>query len=126
MELLVVISIIGILAAIVMSSLNVVRTKGVDGAAKSAMGQLRAQAEIYFDTYHDYGVFTIDCAGNDMFNSLAHIFANINTRIKPGTLACEANGNAWAVSATLQGGPIWCVDSKGLSASTTRSGTTCN
>ncbi len=54
-ELLVVIAIIGILASVVLASLNSARNKGADAAIKSTFSQLRTQMENYYDTNKDYG-----------------------------------------------------------------------
>ena len=48
-ELLVVIAIIGILASVVLASLNSARDKGANAAAKSSLNKMRAQAEIVYD-----------------------------------------------------------------------------
>ena len=49
-ELLVVIAIIGILASVVLASLNNARTKGADAAIKSNLANARAQAELFYDS----------------------------------------------------------------------------
>src|ERR1700744_4592103 len=49
-ELLVVIAIIGILASVILASLNSARAKGVDAAVKSDLENARDQAEIYYDS----------------------------------------------------------------------------
>jgi prepilin-type N-terminal cleavage/methylation domain-containing protein len=49
-ELLVVIAIIGILASVVLSSLNSARDRGSDAAIKSSLNNARSQAELYYDS----------------------------------------------------------------------------
>ncbi len=49
-ELLVVIAIIGILASVVLASLNSARAKGSDAAIKSSLNNMRSQAELYYDS----------------------------------------------------------------------------
>ncbi|MFT5037268.1 MAG: prepilin-type N-terminal cleavage/methylation domain-containing protein, partial [Candidatus Azotimanducaceae bacterium] len=68
-ELLVVIAIIGILASVVLASLNTARDKGADAAIKSNLANTRAQAEIVYDSLNCYGddgsssgVAATDCA----------------------------------------------------------------
>jgi prepilin-type N-terminal cleavage/methylation domain-containing protein len=53
-ELLVVIAIIGILASVVLASLNTARNKGADAKIKAELANARAQAELYYDTKGDY------------------------------------------------------------------------
>ncbi len=48
-ELLVVIAIIGILASVVLASLNTARSKGADSAIKANLANVRAQAELVYD-----------------------------------------------------------------------------
>jgi len=105
-ELLVVIAIIGILASIVLVSLNDARNKGYDTQVKSDMSQIRNQMEMCYD---DSGGTYVGC------------LASITIPAKP---ACSAayGGNeaaaAWAYSGGLCSGgatPNWCVDSTGVS-----------
>jgi len=49
-ELLVVVAIIGILASVVLASLNTARAKGADAAIKANLDNLRAQAQLDYDT----------------------------------------------------------------------------
>lgn len=48
-ELLVVIAIIGILASVVLASLNSARSKGADTAIKANLNNIRAQSELFYD-----------------------------------------------------------------------------
>src|SRR6185503_6323493 len=49
-ELLVVVAIIGILASVVLASLNSARSKGADAAIKADLSGVRASAEVQYDT----------------------------------------------------------------------------
>jgi prepilin-type N-terminal cleavage/methylation domain-containing protein len=49
-ELLVVVAIIGILASVVLASLNTARSKGADAAVKANLDNMRAQAALDYDT----------------------------------------------------------------------------
>jgi prepilin-type N-terminal cleavage/methylation domain-containing protein len=143
-ELLVVIAIIGILSSVVLASLNTARGKGADAAVKSNLANIRAQAEIQYDTMGCYSNTGTACAaaapaavvaGACPAAGAANIFgqANIAAQIA-GALsaggsfgACSATvgGGAWAVAvitktavaATANSG--WCVDSSGKSKAIT-------
>jgi prepilin-type N-terminal cleavage/methylation domain-containing protein len=63
-ELLVVVAIIGILASVVLASLNNARSKGKDAAIFAQMANMRSQAELYYATNGNYGTgyTTLDMA----------------------------------------------------------------
>ena len=83
--LLVVIAIIGILAAIILVNLNTARQKGKDAAIQTQLSSARAQAEIYYDQAQTYGSGTTSVC-NDGANSLSSILAKT-----PG-YTCDAGG----------------------------------
>ena len=123
-ELLVVIAIIGILASIVLVSLNSARSKGGDAAVKQNISGIRAQAEIVYDSAGNYsGV----CANTTVAGMLSAAGS-----AGGGTAVCNATAStiaaqAWAASAPLKtqnvisassGIDYWCVDSRGVASTT--------
>ena len=134
-ELLVVIAIIGILASVVLASLNSARAKGGDAAVKSNLANIRAQAEIL---YNDWGAYAVDatptyfalaqCANTaDTMFSNSTIWGQVSAAYGAGAGAtstrCYSSSGAWAVAVQLKTGGTagdttpdsWCVDSTGAS-----------
>jgi len=130
-ELLVVVAIIGILASVVLASLNTARAKGADAATKAGLANMRAQAELYYDTNSGYSsatIATLPVAGCSTANSL-FLDTTFQTAIAgitnsagtapicglSGTSGSKASG--WAMSAVTKSGTpsTWCVDSTGAS-----------
>ncbi|HBT81157.1 hypothetical protein A2757_02330 [Candidatus Giovannonibacteria bacterium RIFCSPHIGHO2_01_FULL_48_47] len=141
-ELLVVIAIIGILASVVLASLNTARKKGNDAKVKAQLSGLRVAAELYWDSAGNYGITTNACSGG-VGNMFADTASNMATYVDGAnypagtTITCRAIAApaSYAVSANLSDANAaavdnWCVDSTGVSkaiASYLASGdTTCN
>jgi prepilin-type N-terminal cleavage/methylation domain-containing protein len=132
-ELLVVVAIIGILASVVLASLNSARSKGADAAVKADMANIRAQAELWYDTATNAtppgggGKYALSDTGSSSNCSQAtSIFIDANiaaalaqiTTQSGSTPVCfvGSSGQKWAVSVpTLKGGGSWCVDNSGWS-----------
>lgn len=139
-ELLVVVAIIGILASVVLSSLNTARAKGADAAIKANLANIRAQAEIIYDStgcYGDGGVGDTTCVnfveGTCTFGTANSLFANsiVAGQVQAAATAsgaaanavCSADtvgtqvGAAWGVAVTMKADTTksWCVDSSGAS-----------
>ncbi|MCA9363675.1 type II secretion system protein [Candidatus Kaiserbacteria bacterium] len=120
-ELLVVIAIIGILASVVLASLNSARDKGEDAATKSNLNNIRAQAEIVYDD--DSRSYAAVCSDT-----------NVARAITEAGAACADTDAAWAAEAPLNADAdgdgnvdYYCVDSTGNSTevegATTSAGT---
>jgi prepilin-type N-terminal cleavage/methylation domain-containing protein len=129
-ELLVVIAIIGILASVVLASLNSARSKGADAAIKSNLANIRAQAEIVYDSSGQYGATAASsdaCSGTGsaLSATAGTLFADatiINqlqsaTGASSGDAVCLSSASAWAASVPLKSDAAqsWCVDSTGAS-----------
>ncbi len=101
-ELLVVIAIIGILASVVLASLNTARDKGTDAANKSNLNNIRAQAELYYD--NNGRTYTAVCADTKVAEAIAAAGA-----------VCGDSAGAWGAAVDLLGtsGSSYCVDSTG-------------
>ncbi len=115
-ELLVVIAIIGILASVVLASLNTARAKGADASIKSSINNMRAQAELFYDnqTPDSYTGMCSDA-------TIAEAVANVDSNNSSGTVRCNTNGTAYLIASQLVSntGQYYCVDSTGASTDVT-------
>ncbi len=123
-ELLVVIAIIGILASVVLASLNTARTRGRDASARASASSMRAQAEM---GVNDAGTYLIDLCISAATNagSLLTLNTAVNTQI-PVAGRCIQNvvagsrPSGWAAIYILnETGVNYCVDSTGYSGTVT-------
>ncbi|KKP23929.1 MAG: hypothetical protein UR25_C0003G0026 [Candidatus Nomurabacteria bacterium GW2011_GWE1_32_28] len=149
-ELLVVVAIIGILASVVLASLNTARAKGADAAIKANLANIRAQAEIVYDeTPGAYGTAANSATGclalasgtGAWVPTAGSLFDNttIEAAVRAAATSAGATGwcnstigttSAWVASFPLKAtaGTAWCVDSTGVSKQTSAiptSGTAC-
>jgi len=109
-ELLVVIAIIGILASVVLASLNSARDKGADAAIKSNLNNSRAQAELYYD---DEGrSYDNVCTSTDGISTMRVAAETAGS----ASVVCGDTALAWAMSAQLMSDTdqYYCVDSTGV------------
>ncbi|MFZ4500453.1 MAG: type IV pilin protein [Minisyncoccia bacterium] len=120
-ELLVVIAIIGILASVVLASLNSARSKGADAAIKANLANARAQAELFYDTNNSYDtVCATSATGIGAMITQASTTAGAGAVTVDGTQGaagsvCNDSATAWAASVKLKGTGFYCVDSVGAS-----------
>ncbi len=131
-ELLVVIAIIGILASVILASLNSARAKGTDAAVKSDLENARPQAEIFYDASNNSyagactaatsatpgGINTMmSDAASKIGGTLVTTFATAGTST---TVVCHDSAAGWAAAApTKSVTGYWCVDSTGKAEQTT-------
>jgi type IV pilus assembly protein PilE len=122
-ELLVVIAIIGILASVVLASLNSARDKGADAAITSTINNTRAQAALYYEDNNNYDGFC---------TSLATAAASVNDAGGSGSWTCTTdattNSTTYAISGQLSDpAEFYCVDSTGAASvtATAASGGSC-
>lgn len=111
-ELLVVIAIIGILASVVLASLNTAREKGTDAAIQSSATNLRAQAEIFGNKANGSVDYTGMCADS----RVDAIELDITNKYQAPY--CNAATGTWVFAARLKqnaGNSYICVDSTGAS-----------
>ena len=134
-ELLVVIAIIGVLASVVLASLNTARTKGKDASAQASLSSLRTQNEIYYGGTNTYGaanttIGTVDTAGTVANLSGACADAAALPLLKSiasnagSTVSCTVGlaGATWIAYVKLgsQTAPAnYCADSTGFSGALT-------
>jgi prepilin-type N-terminal cleavage/methylation domain-containing protein len=131
-ELLVVVAIIGILASVVLASLNTARSKGSDAAVKANLDNMRAQAAIYYDGNNNvYGtslVCAVAAAGTTLPSPCTGLWADATmlSGLKAAAsasgntvnAATDATGQLYAITANLKSptpAAYWCVDSAGKS-----------
>lgn len=111
-ELLVVVAIIGILASIVLVSLNSARAKGRDASAKGSVSSIRAAAEIYYDS--NGGRYDGMCSGNTSTDPGIQSLFDAAENETAQTMACASSELSYAAGIKLNNGNFFCVDSTGF------------
>ncbi len=125
-ELLVVIAIIGILATVVLASLQSGRDKAADAAIKANMATIRTQAEVYVNNNGSYGADMNHLSALCSARTESTIF-NLDTNVRDALLEAEdrggssrcavAGGTAYALAvrlvASTSATAAWCIDSSG-------------
>ncbi|MCA9365644.1 type II secretion system protein [Candidatus Kaiserbacteria bacterium] len=110
-ELLIVIAVIGILASLVISSLNDARENGLNARITAEMKSLQNRAIVEQGSALTFDV-VCGTNGETQATKLAAQIATINGR-SPSTAVCNSDSDSYAVSIELIGGGHWCVDSTG-------------
>lgn len=125
-ELLVVVAIIGILASVVLASLNTARAKGANAAVKANLSGIRAQAEIVYD--NDSGTYINVCTNAGVVAAMAGAATAGGGAIGTVTNDCNATASVWAAYSILKAVEgtftTWCVDSAGASKGQTAANAT--
>lgn len=120
MELLVVIAIIGILASVVLASLNSARSKGADAAVKSSINNARAQAELYYDNQGNTYLGACNAA-----TGISNMKIGADNANGAGGVLCFDLATAWALQGELvqknsaNVTQYYCADSTGKSSTST-------
>ena len=135
-ELLMVIAIIGILASVVLASMNKSRQKANSAKTKVQLSSIRSAAELYRDVVGNYGIsvlgteapvapnFGNGCSSGMFTDPLLdpYMATAAYPYLPAGNLKCTTNGaNAsdYVVTARLLDDGYWCVDDNGNSRVTT-------
>lgn len=133
MELLVVVSIIGMISSVLLTSVSSARNKGADAAIKANLANSRAEAEIFYDSNTSYDAVcatTGTARIGDSVNAAEQAYKGTVTTYGDATAStwntgqCHDSANAWAawvpLKASTSGSIVaWCVDSTGASKQTT-------
>lgn len=124
-ELLISITIIGILSTIILTSVSNSRARAYDSKIKQQLSSFRTAAEMYFSSQGGYGPTTDICGGSmntTIFNNFEPVSGSPGLYIDPANLptftqvVCGSTDSAYAVKASLySGNEYWCVDNKGSS-----------
>jgi prepilin-type N-terminal cleavage/methylation domain-containing protein len=110
-ELITVISIIGILGFIVLTNVNLFRAKAKDAAIKEDMNLFFHYAQEYYESHGNYGGFCEIDPAKSLFDILPAYNAK---KVK----VCQHNANNWMVCAQLNypedRSRAWCIDANGI------------
>ncbi len=112
-ELLVVIAIIGILASVVLASLNSARAKGANAAVKSNLANMRAQAAVFYDSQSP-NTYEGLCIDANVTQAMAAVLTAAGA-----AGSCYDGADTWVIKAPLKAAEgtdtSYCVDSSGKS-----------
>ncbi len=128
LELLVVVAIIGILAAISLSYLGQSRTKGIDGGIKADLKNAQSQAEVYYANHNrsydgvcndstDGVLRHVTAAGKKFDNTPVGTYDNGLDSSFTANERCNDDANGYAAWVPLRtvANTAWCIDSRNAS-----------
>lgn len=110
-EILIAVSIIGILTSIIIASVADLRDSANDSALKQEASQLRRVAELYY--LENGGSYQPVDGGNGVCEDA--LFNEILTKHGIDTDRCNDSASSWALASLLSNGNEWCVDVAGAS-----------
>ena len=115
-ELLVVIAIIGILASVVLASLNTARSEGENARDIANLNNARSQAELFYSTTGNSTYTTVCSAGTNNISALLPDTSDDGNLRGEG--ACFDADGTWAAYVRIEDGTTgnvaYCVDSTGF------------
>lgn len=124
-----VVAIIGLLAAVVLGSLNQARNRGTDAAIKETVQTSRAEAALYASL--NGNSFEGACAitgtnvigaiiveADRMFDKVPPASYSDSTAATPTTGACHDSVDDWVTAIPLRVGGYYCIDSAGKATTT--------
>jgi prepilin-type N-terminal cleavage/methylation domain-containing protein len=123
LELLMVITIIGVLTTVILNAISNARARSYDSKVKQQLTSFRTAAEVYFTNQspNSYGPPSIRC-DSGLFSDTNAVNGRPGIYIAAGNLpnntqvVCGSSDSAFAVKATLYSGSrYWCVDNTGVS-----------
>lgn len=126
-ELLMVLTIISLLAAIILTSISTSRVKGIDGAIKKQVVEIRSQSELHWNT-NTNSYLNLCVSGTNNVSSMLTKLATISgtsLAVNSGvaqtatTLNCNTSVAQYAISVKLkQGSSYLCIDSSNKTLTT--------
>jgi prepilin-type N-terminal cleavage/methylation domain-containing protein len=108
-ELLVVIAIIGILSGTVIVSMSGAQDSAKNARIQAGMDQLRSVAEVYRLLHNTYG----DGDATNFTTTGDGLLIKNDIAAAGGTLTVNPSATAYCMSSPLNGGGVYCMDSKG-------------
>lgn len=117
-ELLIVIAIVGILAAIILVNTEESKKNGLDSAIIESLTQIKNAAELQFNQAYTYDDI---CDGSGNLNTTTNLAAKDFERVRDyvnqrnGTIVCRDTALGYVVASSLNKGGCWCVDYEGHS-----------